>query len=81
MQYGQIDGCENIWICKPSFTARGVGIYCFSSLRELFKGSNKVTMCPKIVQKYVERSFLIDKNYMTIQESKPKEQLEELRKT
>ena len=60
-QYGTIDGADNVWICKPSFTARGVGIFCFRSLRELFNGSTKKHMCPKIVQKYVERSFLLDK--------------------
>ena len=60
-QYGAIDGTENVWICKPSFTARGVGIFCFRSLRELFSGSTMKQMCPKIVQKYVERSHLLDK--------------------
>ena len=48
-QYSQIDGSDNIWICKPSFTARGVGIFCFRSLSELFNGSSKKMMCPKIV--------------------------------
>ena len=40
-QYGSIDGSDNVWICKPSFTARGVGIFCFRSLGELFGGAQK----------------------------------------
>ena len=40
-QYGTIDGSDNIWICKPSFTARGVGIFCFRSLGELFNCQTK----------------------------------------
>ena len=31
-QYRQIDGIRNIWIVKPSYNARGVGIYCANKL-------------------------------------------------
>lgn len=26
-QFENIDGCNNVWIIKPSYTARGHGIY------------------------------------------------------
>ena len=64
-QYGMIDGTDNIWICKPSYTARGVGIFCFRNLREVFTtGHAKKQMCPRIVQKYVERSFLLNQKFL-----------------
>lgn len=28
-QYKSIDGLNNVWISKPSYNARGVGIFCF----------------------------------------------------
>lgn len=49
-QYRSIDGVGNVWISKPSYNARGVGIFCFDQIKEAFNGNqNKKTMCPKIV--------------------------------
>ena len=59
-QYKSIDGLNNVWISKPSYNARGVGIFCFDQMKEAFSGSHmKKQLCPKIVQKYIERPFLI----------------------
>jgi hypothetical protein len=32
-----MDGTNNIWIVKPSYNARGVGIYCTRQLRDILK--------------------------------------------
>ncbi len=58
-QYKAIDDFHNIWICKPSYNARGIGIYCFNSLNNLFTSSSKKSPAPKIVQKYIEKSLLL----------------------
>jgi hypothetical protein len=34
-QYSKIDGQKNVWIVKPSYNARGVGIYCTNNLKEI----------------------------------------------
>ena len=36
-QYRQIDGVRNIWIVKPSYNARGVGIYCARQLSQIIQ--------------------------------------------
>lgn len=61
-QYRNIDGIDNIWISKPSYNARGVGIFCFDEYKDAFVGGavNK-SLCPKVVQKYIERPFLLKK--------------------
>ena len=41
-QYRQIDGTHNIWIVKPSYNARGHGIYCTRQLREILVDANKI---------------------------------------
>lgn len=49
-QYKSIDGDRNVWISKPSYNARGVGIFCFDTLGAAFNGNlNHKQMCPKIV--------------------------------
>eukprot|EP00347_Sterkiella_histriomuscorum_P009991 403339101 len=58
-QYDMIDDSYNTWICKPSYNARGFGIFCFNSLNQLFNGQTRKQTAPKIVQKYIEKSLLI----------------------
>ena len=48
-QYGAIDSYHNTWICKPSYNSRGIGIFCFNSIKDLFNGSSKKSPAPKIV--------------------------------
>lgn len=52
-----IDGSKNIWIVKPSYNARGFGIYLVDSLKDLLQSGKKGQQ--KIVQKYIERPFLL----------------------
>ena len=40
--YHKIDGTRNVWISKPSYNARGVGIYCLDSLKDALNGGKKV---------------------------------------
>ena len=59
-QYGSIDGQRNIWIVKPSYNARGIGIYCARQLNQIVSESKKAQQ--KVVQKYIERPFLVNKS-------------------
>ena len=34
-QYGMIDGIGNVWVVKPSFNARGLGVYCTNKLKDI----------------------------------------------
>lgn len=53
----KIDGMRNIWIVKPSYNARGFGIYLVDTVKELVQGGKKGQQ--KIVQKYIERPYLL----------------------
>jgi len=46
-------------LCKPSYNARGVGIFCFNNIKELFNTQSKRSPAPKIVQKYIETPLLL----------------------
>ena len=48
-QYKNIDDIHNVWICKPSYNARGFGIFCFNQLKDLFNGASKRSPAPKMV--------------------------------
>jgi len=53
----KITGCNNIWVVKPSFSSRGIGVHCINSPKdELF--TVKKTKA-KVIQKYIERTFLL----------------------
>lgn len=52
-----IDGSKNIWIVKPSYNARGFGIHCIDNPSDVILPGKKVQS--KIVQKYIERPFLL----------------------
>lgn len=60
-QYGgrSVNGCKNVWICKPSYNARGLGIFCFNNKSEIINTFSKKAPAPKIVQKYIERPLLL----------------------
>eukprot|EP00826_Nyctotherus_ovalis_P021116 TRINITY_DN1674_c0_g6_i1.p1 TRINITY_DN1674_c0_g6~~TRINITY_DN1674_c0_g6_i1.p1 ORF type:complete len:160 (-),score=26.45 TRINITY_DN1674_c0_g6_i1:113-592(-) len=53
----RIDGEENIWIVKPSFSSRGIGVHCLKTLKEAFLRSKHIQA--KIIQKYIENPFLM----------------------
>lgn len=53
-----IDGKENIWISKPGYNARGVGIFIINSLKDVISTSRKA-QAHRIIQKYIERPFLL----------------------
>jgi len=52
-----IDGDQNIWIIKPSFSSRGIGVRCFKTIKEAFLKSKHIQA--KIIQKYIENPFLL----------------------
>jgi len=56
-QYRQIDGYRNVWVVKPSYNARGLGIYCTNKLNDIYQMGKKSQS--KVVQKYIERPFLV----------------------
>jgi hypothetical protein len=34
-QYAVIDGLANVWVVKPSYNARGVGVYCTNKIKDI----------------------------------------------
>lgn len=60
-QYGSksVDGSKNVWICKPAYNARGLGIFCFNNKSDIINTFSKKAPAPKIVQKYIERPLLL----------------------
>lgn len=54
----RIDGCRNVWISKPSYNARGVGIYLINSLKDVISAGRKA-QSHRIIQKYIERPLLL----------------------
>ena len=55
------DGVNNIWIVKPCYNARGLGIYCIDNCILEFQGLVKSQQCSsKIVQKYIEKPMLLN---------------------
>jgi len=53
----KIDGVENIWIVKPSFSSRGIGVHCINGSKDELAPGKKVQA--KVIQKYIERPFLL----------------------
>lgn len=52
-----IDGDQNIWIVKPSFSSRGIGVHCLKTLKDAFLRSKHIQA--KVIQKYIENPFLM----------------------
>lgn len=57
-QYDKIDGFQNTWVVKPSYNARGFGIYLTKKLKDIINIGKKSQS--KVVQKYVEKPYLIN---------------------
>ena len=53
----RVDGCENVWVRKPSFSSRGIGVCCLNSLKEALTRGNKNQA--EVMQKYIERPYLL----------------------
>jgi len=49
-----IDGSTNIWVMKPSYSSRGIGIKCLRDIKEI-----RAREQAKIIQKYIENPFLL----------------------
>lgn len=58
-QYRTVNGTNNVWICKPCYNARGLGIFCFNKKADIISTFSKKAPTPKVVQKYVERPLLL----------------------
>ncbi|XP_017069595.2 tubulin glycylase 3B [Drosophila eugracilis] len=53
------DGCRNLWILKPGYQSRGIGIVIRSSLDDILQWTSNNQNKKYIVQKYIERPLLI----------------------
>ena len=58
-QYQTVNGSHNVWICKPCYNARGLGIFCFNNKYDIINTFTKKAPTPKVVQKYIERPLLL----------------------
>ncbi|XP_017834829.1 tubulin glycylase 3B [Drosophila busckii] len=53
------DGCRNLWILKPGYQSRGIGIVIRSTLDDILQWTSNNQNRKYIVQKYIERPLLI----------------------
>lgn len=53
----KMEGVNNVWIMKPSFSSRGIGVFCLNSIKEGLNGGAK--MQAKVIQKYIENPLLL----------------------
>ena len=40
-QYKSIDGVHNVWVVKPSYNSRGLGIYLSNKIKTVLQQGNK----------------------------------------
>jgi hypothetical protein len=40
-QYKSIDGFHNVWVVKPSFNSRGLGVYCSNKIKDIIQIGKK----------------------------------------
>ncbi|XP_030381152.1 tubulin glycylase 3B isoform X2 [Scaptodrosophila lebanonensis] len=53
------DGCRNLWILKPGYQSRGIGIVIRNSLDDILQWTTNNQNKKYIVQKYIERPLLV----------------------
>ncbi|XP_067621001.1 tubulin glycylase 3B [Eurosta solidaginis] len=62
------DGCRNLWILKPGYQCRGLGIVIRSSIEEILQWATNNPQRRYIAQKYLERPLLIHKTKFDIRQ-------------
>ncbi|XP_053960124.1 tubulin glycylase 3B [Anastrepha ludens] len=62
------DGCRNLWILKPGYQCRGLGIIIRSSIEEILQWAINNPQRRYIAQKYLERPLLIHKTKFDIRQ-------------
>ncbi|XP_011191434.2 tubulin glycylase 3B [Zeugodacus cucurbitae] len=62
------DGCRNLWILKPGYQCRGLGIIIRSSIDEILQWATNNPQRRYIAQKYLERPLLIHKTKFDIRQ-------------
>lgn len=48
-QYSCVNGATNTWICKPSYNARGLGIFCINKRNDIINIFFKKASGPKVI--------------------------------